>query len=89
VSVRISRSPPLRARAAAANQKQQSGGGGFRFWRSRVAREEEEAVNVNNKSSFAADDSLGDTLDIHYVPDASYTNQFRLETVSWNKKKKN
>ena len=92
VAVRTSRSPQLiQKAAAAANQKQQQssggGGGGFRFWRSRaVARGDEDrapgGVNVNKFGFLGAPDSgLGDTLDIYYVPEASYTNKFTLEKV--------
>lgn len=94
VAVRTSRSPQLiqKAAAAAAQKQQQSNGGGggfFRFWRSRratVGRGEDDGGGGANVNKFgfldAAASGLGDTLDIYYVPEASYTNRFTLEKVS-------
>ena len=83
VAVRTTRSPQLLQKAAKLEKRQQQQrAGGWRFWRRRVTRVEEDAVNVN-KFGFlgATSSSLGDTLDIYYVPDASHTNKFTLEKV--------
>lgn len=74
VTVKTSRSAELLAKAAA-NEKPRTG---FRFWRSRVSRGEE-GVSVN-KFGFLG--TMGDTLDIFYVPNASCSNKFTLEKLS-------